>query len=89
MSEPDVLSELVKAQRRRCQASILGPMERGVKAKMTDEEWDALRTAVLSAVGVFADFTLDATRAANRGTWVNDDAMRLLGEIHTEVTGSG
>lgn len=82
----DVLPELVRAQRRRCQASILGPMERGVKSKMTDEEWETVRTAVLGAVGVFADFTLDVTRAANRGTWVNDDAMRLLNDIHRQVS---
>lgn len=82
----DVLSQVVTAQRRRCVATVLGPLEQQVRQHMTDEEWETTRKAVLAAIGVFADFTLDAVRASNEGQWVNDEALRLLGEIHSQVS---
>lgn len=85
----DVLSTVITAQRRRAVATILGPLELMVIEKVTPEEWDAVRKNVLSAVGIFADFALDAVRASSEGQWVNDEALQLLNEIHQSVKRNG
>lgn len=81
----DVLSTVITAQRRRAVATILGPLEETVRSKVTIEEWETIRKSVLGAVGIFADFSLDAVRASSEGQWVNDEALQLLNEIHQSV----
>ena len=85
----DVLSTVITAQRRRAVATILGPLEQVVADKVTPEEWEGIRKNVLSAVGIFADFSLDAVRASTEGQWVNDEALQLLGEINRNTQRDG
>ncbi len=81
----DILTDLAGEQRSRLVASILGHAERELYATMTAGQRKVLREKVLASVGVYHDFVLDCLRAANKGSVVNEEAMRLLGQIHEAV----
>lgn len=76
--------ELVGAQRRRLVARILGEVERAFDVRDLPEE---LRTGVMDAVGTYHDLVLDLLGVRDdEGVIRNEDAVRLLGEIHAAVT---
>lgn len=82
----DLLPRLATEQRGRLVGSLMGYLERDVYPKLTAPERKALREKVLSSVGVYHDFVLDALRAAGDGdTVLNEQALRLLQQIHNEV----
>lgn len=81
----DILADLAGEQRSRLVGSILGHVERELWVKLTAAERKAIREKVLASVGVYHDFVLDCLRAANKGSVVNEEALRLLGQIHEAV----
>jgi len=81
----DVLTSLVGRQRKRLVATILGAAERDIRGDLSPQQWEALRSKVLDSAAIFGDFVLDLVRAANEGSWVNDEAMRVLYAINNGV----
>jgi hypothetical protein len=82
----DILADLAGEQRARLVGSVLGHAEREVYPQLTPQQRKAFRDKVLACVGVYHDFVLDCLRAANKGSVVNEEAMRLLGDIHRQLT---
>lgn len=81
----DVVTQMIARQRRRLIASILGHAERELYDDLTQGQQEAFRKKVITSVGVFADFAIDATRSANEGYWVNEEAMKLLADLSEQV----
>lgn len=87
-----IIERLLVEQRGRLVAGIMGHAEREVFPHLTDAQRKAFRKKVLESTGVFYDFCRDALRASSadaeqQGVVLNEDAMRLLGEIHAEIAG--
>lgn len=78
----DIVTEVVKNQRSRAIATILGCLESEVYGYLTPEEQRRVRGAVMNAIAVYSDFVIDVIRAANKGVMFNEDAMRVLDEIN-------
>lgn len=95
MTESNLVERLLSEQRARMVAGIMGYAERELYPTMTDRQKLLFRRKVMESVGVFYDFVRDALRATSveataHGVVLNDEAMRLLGEIHGKVhDGSG
>lgn len=94
MSEDTLVVSLLIEQRGRLVASIMGHAERNLFADLSEAQKRAFRQKVLESVGVFYDFVRDLTRAnaavnQAEGVVVNEDAMRMLGEIHGLLTKRG
>lgn len=90
MSNDTLVTALLTEQRGRLVASIMGHAERNLFPKMTEPEKKAFRLKVLESVGVFYDFCKDALRASAaiseaEGVVLNEDAMRMLGELHSAM----
>lgn len=88
-----LVERLLTEQRGRLVASVMGHCEREVFADLTEAQRKALRKKVLESVGVFYDFCRDALRASAAdahacGVVLNEEALRLLGEIHAEIKGA-
>lgn len=83
MADPVVA--IVGEQRKRLVGAILGHAEREFYADLTDEQQKAFRAKVLTSASSFSDFVIDVVRGVSQGSWVNDEAMRLLAEINTQV----
>lgn len=81
----DPVVAIIAEQRKRLIGAILGHAERELYPDLTAEQQHAFRAKVLSAAGAFGDFTIDVVRGVSQGAWVNDDAMRLLGDISAQV----
>lgn len=82
----DFATKLASEQRGRLVGSILGHAERAPWwAKLTNADRKAFRDKVLASVGVYHDFVLDCLRAADDGSVVNEEALRLLQSIHSSL----
>lgn len=89
-----IVERLLQEQRGRLVASIMQHAEREIYPKLTVQQQVAFRRKVLESVGVFYDFCRDALRASSavsesEGVAINEEAMRLLGEIHRQVMPDG
>lgn len=86
MSEPDVVVQLVAAQRRRLIAAVMGELEERAYPHLSLDEQQALRRKVLQSVGSFSDFVIDVLRSSQSSSWqVNEEALRVLHEINSKV----
>lgn len=81
--------DLVVEQRRRLIGNLMAYCEREVFPKLTEAERKALREKVQQAVGGYHELVLDMLKVTiNDGMLVNDQALRLLEDIHA-ATRSG
>lgn len=83
MADPVVA--IVYEQRKRLIGAILGHAERELYPDLTEEQQRAFRQKVLTSAGAFSDFVIDVVRGVSQGAYVNDEAMRLLADINTQV----
>jgi len=79
----EFLRSLMSEQRRRLVGSVLEHAENNLYQRMSSEEQRAFREKVLTSVGVFYDFMLDAVKASvNDGSVMNEEALVLLRDLH-------
>lgn len=87
MSDPTFVKNLLAEQRKRLVASVMDYIEVNVYPHLSGEEQKALRQRVLTSVGVYHDFCLDAIKASvNDGSIQNEHVLELLRSIHSAVS---
>lgn len=78
----DFVSNIAREQRRRVVATILGSLDRDLGPHLPDDVRAAFRERVISAIGAYHDFTLDALRAStSEGSVVNEEAIALFSQL--------
>lgn len=86
----DFARQLAVEQRKRLVGSLMDHLEKRVYPHIPQDERKALRDKVMSSVGVYHDFVIDCLKATVGGdAVVNEEALRLIGEIHTAVRARG
>lgn len=76
----------MKEQRKRMVGSLMQYIEANVYPKLTPAERKALRDKVLSSTIPYHDVCLDVLNASvNDGMAINEEAVRLMGEISTRL----
>lgn len=78
----DEVRELIIEQRKRLVASLLSEAESTLKPKVSAQEWNAFRSKVLDSVGTYHDFILDVLKVSRRSSVLNEEAVRLIKQIH-------
>ncbi len=75
-------------RRKRAVGTILGWTERRIHDKLTPTERNELREQVIAAVGAYHDVALDMLSASiDDGGMVNQEALRMLEDLHARVIG--
>lgn len=83
----EFVRNLLIEQRRRAVGTLMGYIEANVAAKLDRQQNKELRDQVLRTIGAYHDVCLDVLKSSvNDGSVVNEEALRLLGEIHQQVT---
>lgn len=82
------VKNLLIEQRRRTVGSLMGHIEEKVYPRLPAHERKDLRDKVLQTVNAYHDVCLDVLKSSvNDGSVVNEEAIRLLAEIHGHVVG--
>lgn len=82
----EFVRNLAVEQRRRLVGSLMEHLERHVYPSLAREQQQALRSKVMSSVGVYHDFILDVLKASiSDGSVVNESALELLAEINRKL----
>lgn len=77
--ENQYAKNLLGSRGRRASATLLTWLEDNIKHKLTDDEWDEMRSKVLAVVGDFQDLAMDMV-ASDTGV-INDYWADALAEI--------
>lgn len=81
---------LLIEQRRRTVGALMGHIEERVYPRLPAAERKELRDKVLQTVNAYHDICLDVLKSSvNDGSVVNEEALRLLAEIHGTVVRRG
>jgi hypothetical protein len=77
---------MLAEQRKRMVGSLMQHIEAHVYPHLPEAERVELRKKVLSATSAYHDICLDMLKASvNDGSVINDEAVRLLARLNTEV----
>lgn len=88
MAANEYVKRVLVERRKRLVGTILGQAEKVVYPQLTRSQQDAFRDCVLRAVGSYHDVALDLLSASiDDGGMVNEEALRILTEVHSRVVG--
>ncbi len=83
----EFVKQLAVAQRQRLVGSLMSHIEQQVYPHLPKQAQQALRAKVMQSVGAYHDFILDCLKASvSDGSVANDEALRLLEQIHAAQT---
>lgn len=82
----EFVRNMLNEQRKRLVGTLMQHLEAQVYPHLNDRERHDLRKKVLAATSSYHDICLDLLKASvNDGSMVNDEAIRLLARLNTEV----
>lgn len=74
-------------RRQRMIATLMGYIEKEVNPQLDERQRRQLRSKVLAAANEYHDSAVDiVAAAADDGSTVNDEALRLIARVDTELT---
>ena len=84
----EFVRNMLVEQRKRTVGTLMQHIEKNVYPRLPAEERNALRTKVLETIGGYHDLCLDMLKASvSDGSIVNEEAVRLMTVLNTEVRG--